>query len=381
MYRTLLEQKIKERRQTLEEFAEYVEKFARDHGEPGTLSVRHLQRLVAGRRSEGRPLGQPLPATARLLEHIFGVGIDELLTAPAREEYADDPIAEIRRKLHISSRVDTATVELLRDQLDAIRRLDRQLGAAIAHDEVMTKIDQVTSLFVHSLTIKVREQLAALLSEFLCLAGWQALDLGLVSEAWVHYNGARTAALQAPTPAYLGLAEAGRAFVLADAGEGGASAGLLTEVRRTIAPNCPPLVRSWLAAAHGEVLAANSDRTQSLRAFDRSNELLPSHAAEPGGPYGALNPVHLARWRGNALAKLADPEAVDVLFSALERLDSTFIRAETALRVDLTIALTATNEHDEAREQAHRARSLAVRIGSVRQQRRLRGQAAGYLGK
>lgn len=380
-YRTLLEQKIRERRQTFEEFVEYAEQFAREHGEPGTLSVRHLQRLAAGRRSDGRPLGQPLPATARLLEHILGVAIDELLAPPAQEEAADDPNVEIRTKLHISSRVDVATVGLLRDQLGAIRRLDRQLGAIIAHDEVMTKIDQVTSLFIHSLTVKVREQLAALLSELLCLAGWQALDLGHITEAWRHYNDARTAALQVPTPAYLGLAEAGRAFVLAEAGESGAATGLLTEVRRTMESSCPPLVRSWLAAAHGEVLAAISDRTQSLRAFDHSNDLLPAHPTEVDSPYVALDPVHLARWRGNALAQLADPEAVDVLFSALERLDSTFIRAETALRVDLTIALTATDEHDEARNQAHRAQSLAVRIGSIRQQRRLRGQIAGHLGR
>lgn len=78
-YRTLLEQKIRERRQTFEEFAEYVERFARSHGEPGSLSVRHLQRLVAGRRPDGRPLGCPHPATVRLLEQIFGIGIDALL--------------------------------------------------------------------------------------------------------------------------------------------------------------------------------------------------------------------------------------------------------------------------------------------------------------
>jgi 8-oxo-dGTP pyrophosphatase MutT (NUDIX family) len=77
--RTLLEQLIRERRQTFEEFAEFAEKFAREHDEPGTLSVRHLSRLVAGARPDGRPLGSVRPATARLLEHIFGLSIDELL--------------------------------------------------------------------------------------------------------------------------------------------------------------------------------------------------------------------------------------------------------------------------------------------------------------
>jgi hypothetical protein len=83
-FRTVLEQKIKERRQTLEEFAEFVEMFAREHKEPGTLGARHLQRLAAGRGPNGRPLGPVRPATARLLERIFGLDIDALLSPPSR---------------------------------------------------------------------------------------------------------------------------------------------------------------------------------------------------------------------------------------------------------------------------------------------------------
>lgn len=77
--RTLLEQMIWERRQTYEEFVEFAEGFAREHGEPGTLSVRHLARLVAGAHPGGRPLGPVRPATARLLERIFGLSITEVL--------------------------------------------------------------------------------------------------------------------------------------------------------------------------------------------------------------------------------------------------------------------------------------------------------------
>jgi 8-oxo-dGTP pyrophosphatase MutT (NUDIX family) len=80
--RTVLEQLIRERQQTFEEFAEYAETFARNHGEPGTISLRHLQRLVAGRQLNA-PLGPLRPATARLLERMFGRRADELLAAPA----------------------------------------------------------------------------------------------------------------------------------------------------------------------------------------------------------------------------------------------------------------------------------------------------------
>ncbi|MGH3806076.1 MAG: NUDIX hydrolase [Pseudonocardiaceae bacterium] len=80
--RTVLELRIRQRRQTFEEFSEYVETFARKYGEKGTLSIRHLQRLVAGSRPDGTSPGPLRPATARLLERIFDTNIEELLAAP-----------------------------------------------------------------------------------------------------------------------------------------------------------------------------------------------------------------------------------------------------------------------------------------------------------
>jgi hypothetical protein len=88
-FRTVLEQKIRERKQTLEEFAEHAETFAREHNEPGTISVRHLQRLASGQGRKGQPLGPLRPATARLLERIFDQSIEELLAPPAQPESTD----------------------------------------------------------------------------------------------------------------------------------------------------------------------------------------------------------------------------------------------------------------------------------------------------
>lgn len=372
-YRTVLEQKIRERRQTFEEFAASAETFAREHNEPGTISVRHLQRLAAGRRSDGRPLGPVQPATARLLEHIFGTNIDELLASPTAQEHADDPTVELHQMLHAASQVNDATIATLNDQLSSIRRLDRQLGAVVAHDEALTKIDQVTRLLTHSLSSNVRERLAAFLSELHCLAGWQTLDLGKVNRSWQHYELANAAALQSGGPSFAALAIAGRAFVLDDIGETAIAVDTLAAIRRATDRKTSKLVRSWLAAAHGETLAANGNRGQSLRAFDDAAALLPiDDGADQDEPYVALNPVHLARWRGYALAKFADPDAVDVLETSLRELDPTFVRAETALRIDITTTLVAFNENSEARKQAAHAVRLATQIGSVRQQRRIR---------
>jgi hypothetical protein len=108
-FRTVLEQKIRERRMTFEEFVAYAETYAREHREPGTLSVRHLQRLAAGRRSDGRPLGPVRPETARLIEQILGLDIDQLLAPPSAPAMTDDSAADLRRKLDVARRIDGST--------------------------------------------------------------------------------------------------------------------------------------------------------------------------------------------------------------------------------------------------------------------------------
>ncbi|MGH3941654.1 MAG: hypothetical protein ACRDTG_24095 [Pseudonocardiaceae bacterium] len=365
--RTLLEQLIRERCLTFEEFVEHAEAFARDHREPGTLSLRHLQRLVSG-----RPPGTLRPANARLLERLFGESISALLAPPKTNSGRndDDPASELRQLLATARRIDSSTIALLHQQLDTIRRLDRKLGAAIVRDELTAKIHQVDLLTTHSLAPGTREPLAALLSEMHTLAGWQALDLGNVTESWHHYEQSRSAAAQSDSIPHESHAAAEQAFVLIDTAATGDAVELLDDARHRADPASPRILRAWLAAAHGEALAAHGDRSASLRAFDRAATLLPADPSDEQ-PYVALNTVHLARWRGHALARFGDPDAIAVLTDALARLDPTFVRAETALRVDLATALTATGDRDKAREHASHAAQLAAQVGSARQRQRI----------
>ena len=320
--RTLLEQRIRQQCMTYEEFVQHAETFARDNREPGTLSLRHLQRLVSG-----RPLGTLRPATARLLERLLGEPIATLLAPPkAVTDKNEDPADELRQLLDAARRVDRSIITLLHHQLDAIRRLDRQLGAIVVRDELNAKISQVQRLTAHSLAPGAREPLAALLSEMHTLAGWQALDLGDLTQAWQHYEHSRSAATQSNSIPHEAHAVAEQAFVLIDATATSAAVDLLDGARRCADTTAPRVLRAWLAAAHGEALAAHSDRTASLHAFDRAAELLPSDATDER-PYVALDTVHLARWRGHALARFADPDAITVLTNALNRLDPTFVRA------------------------------------------------------
>jgi tetratricopeptide (TPR) repeat protein len=365
--RTLLEHRIRQRHMTYEEFVQHAEAFARDHHEPGTLSLRHLQRLASG-----QPTGALRPATARLLEHLLGEPIAALLAPPAKAENEEqDPGAQLRHLLDTARRVDHSTIMLLHQQLDAIRRLDRQLGAIVVRDELKIKIIQVERLAAHSLAPGAREPLAALLSEMHTLAGWQALDLGDIIDSWQHYEQSRAAAGQSGSIAYESHAAAEQAFVLIDAGATRDAVELLDHAHRSADSTSPRILRSWLAAAHGETLAAFGDRTASLHAFDHAAALLPDDPSDER-PYVALDIIHLARWRGHALARFGDPEATAILTSALNRLDPTFVRAETALRVDLAIALMAAGELDEAHTHADQAIRLATQVGSIRQRRRVR---------
>ncbi|MGH3864696.1 MAG: hypothetical protein ACRDQ4_00930 [Pseudonocardiaceae bacterium] len=364
--RTLLEQRIRQLCMTYEEFVHHAETFARDHREPGTLSLRHLQRLVSG-----QPLGPLRPATARLLERLLGEPIATLLAPPRTvTDTSEDPANELRQLLDAARRVDRSIITLLHQQLDTIRRLDRQLGAIIVRDELNTKIHQVHRLTVHSLAPGAREQLAALLSDMHTLAGWQALDLGDITQAWQHYEHSRAAATQSNSIPHETHAVAEQAFVLIDATATGNAVDLLDGARRRADTTAPRILRSWLAAAHGEALAAHGDPTASLHAFDQAAELLPSDTADDR-PYVALDAVHLARWRGHALARFGHPDAITVLTNALNHLDPSFVRAETALRVDLATAHAANGERDEARIHADQATQLAVQIGSTRQRRRI----------
>lgn len=370
--RTVLELKLRERSQTLAEFVEDAERFARSFGEPGTLSVRHLQRLISGRKPNGSPVGRPRPATARLLERMLGLPIDDLLSSP---DVVRGPIEaaeeELRQRLSAARRVNTDVLALLDDQLAAVRRLDRQLGASTAHEEVSTKVRQITRLRSHSLTPRIRSQLGALLAEFGTLAGWQQLDMGFVGDSWQFYERAKAAARESGDAAFEVHTSAEQAFVLLDVGETASAVELLGVAERRAQRVAGRLLRSWLAAAHGEALAADGQCSASLKAFDRAAGLLPADVSAVDGPYVVLDPVHLARWRGHALARIGEPDAVDVLSAALSRLDPTFTRAETALRVDLATAFFAMGEQVEGRKHAQRARALAVEIGSARQQRRI----------
>jgi tetratricopeptide (TPR) repeat protein len=370
--RTVLEQKIRERRLTLEEFAAFVETFAREHNEPGTVSVRHLQRLVSGRGPKGQPLGHLSVHTTRLLEQIFGIPIGDLIAPPATTSTKEEDTArEFRQFLYTSSRVDGPMVELFRNQLMDIRIVDRQLGTIIAGQEVRAKLAQVELLLTHSMNSGIREQLAALAADLHTLAGWQALDIGRIADSWQHYEHAKSAARESGILPFEIYASGEQTSVLLEAGEVVPAIELLDHLLPIAQKTCPPLLYAWLTAARGEALAKGGRSDESRRSFDAASEILEENPADSGGPYIKLDAIQLDRWRGHSLTQFAHHDAIDLLTSSLDRLDPTFARAEVSLRADLASALASVNLTQEAAVNARQALTMARQIGSVKNQRKL----------
>jgi tetratricopeptide (TPR) repeat protein len=287
------------------------------------------------------------------------------------DEPAEEPeAAELRARLAMARTVDLETVEVFRHQVDHARQVDRRFGALTQLAQLRAQIDQVHDLLSYRAGPQ-RPALAGVLVEASTLAGWQALDRAALGQAWTHYERAKAAAREADSPALLAHATAEQAFVLIDLDETTTAVDQLAYARSIANGTATPLLRAWLAAAQGETLAAAGHADDARRAFDIASGLLPSDPVDPALPFLFLGDSHLDRWRGNALARVGAPDAIDQLTDAVARLPVEFVRARTGLLVDLAYAHAAAGDRDAALAHARQARRLAAQIKSDRQQHRL----------
>jgi hypothetical protein len=311
---------------------------------------------------------QPSEIYRRLFREIYGRTNAELGFPEEPEE--DPEAAELRSRLAMARTVDPEAVDVFRHQVDQARFVDRRFGALTQLDQLCSQIHQVQQLLTYR-DGPQRPALAEVLVEASTLAGWQALDRAALGQAWTHYERAKAAAREANSPALLAHATAEQAFVLIDLDETTAAIDQLAYARSIANGTATPLLRAWLAAAHGETLAAAGHADDARRAFDIASGLLPTDPVDPALPFLFLGDSHLDRWRGNALARVGAPDAIDQLTAALARLPGDFVRARTGLLVDLAYAHAATGDRDAALSYARQSRRLASQIKSDRQQRRL----------
>lgn len=272
--------------------------------------------------------------------------------------------------------MDPELVGLLQDETENIRLLDRRFGARTLIDKMHAHTTHVESTLQHTLGAKLRQPLAAVLADASALAGWQAIDMRHLAEAWRHFERAKSAAREAGDSPLGAFAAGEQAYVLLDLDRPQDALALVTEAYETHRGRIPARLETWLKAAEAEVAAAMLDESGCRRALDEATRTLPKEEADPELPYLALNEGHLARWRGNCLVHFGDSGTVDDLRRALTVMGGTFTRAEASLRCDLLQALRTRGEHDEARVQITQAQQLAELTGSARQRRRIARLAA-----
>lgn len=314
----------------------------------------------------------------RLLREIFGLTDEELGLAGGSPDLeaarsADD---ELRQRMATSDLVDAGLVVLLQQQTDTVRKLDRRLGAPVLLEQMRAHIQTLHALLGHAILDSVRRPVAAALADAAALAGWQALDVGALSQAWGHYEMAKDAARTAGDGALLAHAKGEQAFALLDLNRPQDALQLVREARLEGGRRIPQRLLSWLWSAEAETAAAAGQPSDCRRALDAADRALPPGDDGADLPYLSLDACHLARWRGSALARLGDRKAVDHLQGALAGMDADYIRARGGLHLDLAQALTAADAPDAARGHIKLAADLAGQTGSVRQRRRLAQLAA-----
>ena len=324
-----------------------------------------LKRMVRQWISGDRGLS---PMYADLLTIVFGMPFESATAEQAGND--EDASALSDRLVRVSTALDAELVELLEQQTQSFRVLDRRLGARRLLTQTQEHVSQMTDLLSYALCGRNRTALAEALAEGAALAGWQALDLGRPDKAWMLHETAKAAARDSGNAGIIAHVTAQQAYALLDLGRPADAVVQMRHARQAAGGRVPAALRAWLWAAEGEALAAAGEEAPARRALDLAAAQV---AACPTDqlPYIFLDDVHLARWRGHSFALLGLDQAVTDLSAALAGLDPSFARARAGLHTDLALAYATRGERDAAHEHAKRAGELVEATTSIRQKRRL----------
>jgi tetratricopeptide (TPR) repeat protein len=330
------------------------------------VTTRHVLSRIAS--------GLDMPDDARMR-----LGLAPCQAAPSRppavrQEDQPGEAAELLRRISSARYIDASVIRVLQDETNALRLLDRRLGAPAVAAKLDAHIAQLRDSLRHSIAPRSREHLAAVLADAAALAGWQAIDTGRLSDAWDHFETATAAAREAADPALLAFAAAEQGYVLLDLGQPARALEKVRAVRGQARTGIPRQLSGWLHAAEAEMAAAAGDKGACHAALDLAAEEIGRPLAD-ALPYLALDTGHLARWRGNCLVQFGDTAIIGDLTAALAAMDGSFTRAEAGLQCDLAAAFYATGERREARRHLIRATELAQLTGSARQRRRVNALA------
>ncbi|MFD9689868.1 XRE family transcriptional regulator [Kitasatospora sp. NPDC059088] len=365
-----LRQARKERGWSQERLVHEMERHARRHL-LDIASTASLRVYVSEWENGRRPIG---PLYAAVLRGLLGLTDRELLDGRA----SDGRALTVAGYDELVSRIDAAhslslgMVDTFMAQTELLRTVDRQMGAAALVDQMQAHLTALEESLTFAVLPATREPIARALAGTATLAAWQALDVGASERAWRHYELGKRAAAEAKEPMYLAHAMAEQAYVLSAAGKNDLAVQLIQEAHRSVGTEASPRLAAWLHAAEAELLAQAGQTEACRRSLDSAAATLPAGTSDrdPDMLSIFLNDSHLARWRGNVLARLGDDAAMSDLYDALATMDATFTRATAGLHCDLAQAHFAREELDEAAHHLRQARLLANRTGSARQRAR-----------
>ncbi|MET9806587.1 helix-turn-helix domain-containing protein [Streptomyces halstedii] len=311
---------------------------------------------------------------ASILRPLLGVTDAELRRDGSTPEPQTDGYEDLLSRIDAAGSLSESMVPSFLAQTELLRSMDRQMGATGLVDQMNGHLEAMEEALTFAVLPGMRRPIATALAGASTLAAWQALDAGAVDRAWRRYELAKKAAQDADSPLYLAHAMGEQAYVLAEAGRPQLAIELVRDAQRTPERQSPRL-RAWLAAAEAELCAAAGvgRESEARAALERAASLLPDDGEVRDADMLSifLNTDHLARWRGNVLAKLGDPSAMETLYASLASVDASFVRASSGVHCDLTQAHLARGELEEARSHLQQARLLANRTGSVRYRRRV----------
>lgn len=345
-----------------------VENFARQRAISlaGSASLKvYISQWENGHRIIGDPY-------RHILRVLLGLTDEELAGDPPGVPQFVDGYAELASRIDAAHGISRTAVRTLREQTEAFRTLDRQLGASQLVDSIGQHIEMMSGALTFAVLPDARQSLAESLAGAATLAAWQALDAGAAERAWQRYELAKQAAREAEQPRFLAHAMGEQAYVLADAGRLDLALQLIgaaLQVRGRI----PPRLTAWLLSVQAELHALSGDVAACHRILAKAARALPADNVlrDPDLPSIFLTEQHLTRWQGHALALIGDEQSVSNLYATLATMDQTFTRAQAGVHCDLAQAHLMRREFSEAAEHLRSARRLANRTGSVRYRRRL----------
>jgi transcriptional regulator with XRE-family HTH domain len=247
------------------------------HGTRQIAAVHVFQRIADG-------LG--MPGDAR---HDLGISSQPdagpgVPTVPG----ADGPDGLLAR-ITAARGIDRGVIAVLQAETDAIRLLDRRVGAPAVAGKLEAHVAHVESGLRYSLRPGIRAPLAVVLADAAALAGWQATDMARLGRAWEHFDRAASAAREAGDPSLLAFATAERAYVLLDLGRPADALDMVKAAAAEAGTTVPARMRAWLHAAEAEMAATAGAHAACMRSLDDAARVLPAGPGDPELPYLSLD--------------------------------------------------------------------------------------------